>query len=214
MPQHPIRRRSGAGLVAAFLTIFVLGRAGAQATDHAQHRDSVRDTSFAELQRRGREIMGVDQYTSVHRFDALGDGGRIELQRAADDPAGTRAIRDHLRTIAAAFRAGDFSAPAMVHLREVPGTRVMAAKRAAITYTVRDLPRGGELLMKTSDRDAIAAIHDFVAFQRGEHRAGGRTDPMDAMHGHDHGMHDMGGGARPAPPPTDSTKRPPRAAPR
>jgi hypothetical protein len=44
--------------------------------------------------------MGVDQYTSVHRFDALPDGGRIELQRAHDDSAGVAQIREHLRQVA------------------------------------------------------------------------------------------------------------------
>ena len=185
MPDNPTRRRCSARLLVPILTILVLGHAGAQLPDHAAHhaahhvaqRDSASDTSFAALQRRGQAIMGVDQYTSVHRFDALADGGRIELQRSVDDSAGTRTIRAHLRTIAASFRAGDFGMPAMVHLREVPGTRVMSAKRAAISYTVRDLPRGGELLMKTSDRKALAAIHEFMAFQRSDHHAGGHTEP-------------------------------------
>jgi len=61
----------------------------------------------------------------------------------------------------------------MVHLREVPGTRVMAERRAAITYEPRDLPRGAELLIRTNDAVALEAIHDFMAFQRGEHHATG-----------------------------------------
>jgi len=183
MPHHSSPRRVLLWSTCAAVLVLVAGQARAQSAPPPHHVASS-DTSFAELQRRGKAIMGVDQYTSVHEFDALRDGGRIELQRATDDSAGTRTIREHLRTIAAAFRAGDFSTPAMVHLREVPGTRAMAAKRAAISYAVRDLPRGGELVMTTSDRDAIAAIHEFMAFQRGEHHAGGRSDPMDAMHHH------------------------------
>src|SRR5688572_17215815 len=54
------------------------------------------DADFAALQERGLQAMGVDQYTSTHRFDALADGGRIELQRDMDDPAGVRQIREHL----------------------------------------------------------------------------------------------------------------------
>lgn len=189
MPDNATRRRPTARLLVPILTIFVLAPAGAQmpehAGHHAMHRDSVSDTSFAALQRRGKAIMGVDQYTSVHLFDALPDGGRIELQRSVDDSAGTRTIRDHLRTIAAAFHAGDFNTPAMVHLREVPGTEVMAAKRAAITYTVHDLPRGGELLMKTSDPEALTAIHEFMAFQRGDHHAGGQAGPRRTRAPHD-----------------------------
>jgi hypothetical protein len=120
--------------------------------------------------------MGVDQYTSSHKFDALPDGGRIELVRDTDDSAGVAQIRLHIREIAHAFSKGDFSTPALVHMQAVPGTRVMTAKRALITYVQGDLPRGAELRIRTSDREALRAIHEFMAFQRGEHHAPGVGD--------------------------------------
>jgi hypothetical protein len=131
------------------------------------------DTGFAALQQRGHDAMGVDQYTSTHLFDATTDGGRIELQRAEDDAAGEATIRQHLQEIAASFAAGDFSIPAFVHAEEVPGTAVMAARREHITYTYRDLPRGGEVRITTTDAAALRAIHEFMAYQRQDHRAGG-----------------------------------------
>ena len=143
------------------------------AMDPAACAASTGDSAFAALQARGKVAMGVDQYTSTHYFDSLEDGGRIELQRDVDDPEGIRTIREHLQEIARAFKAGDFSTPAFVHMMEVPGTRVMAAKRDAITYTFRELPRGGELRITTRDPEAIRAIHEFMAFQREDHRAGG-----------------------------------------
>jgi hypothetical protein len=136
-------------------------------------RPAPRDTTFAAMQARGKIAMGVDQYTSTHRFDSLEDGGRIELQRDVDDSAGVAAIRAHLRDVAKAFAAGDFSTPAFVHLETVPGSQVMASLRSHITYEVRDLPRGAELRIRTADARAIAAIHEFMAFQRGEHHADG-----------------------------------------
>jgi plasmid stabilization system protein ParE len=146
------------------------------------------DSAFASLQARGADprAMGVDQYTSVHRFDALPDGGRIELRRRADDRAGVARIRTHLREIAAAFARGDFRTPAFVHMRPVPGAAVMAARRAAITYAVRDLPRGGEVRITTRDPEALAAVHAFVAFQRQDHRAGGAGAPRHTSAGHGH----------------------------
>ena len=144
------------------------------AQDAHDPADSMRaDTAFAALQERGRAAMGVDQYTSTHRFDALPDGGRIELQRDTDDAEGIATIRAHLRAIADDFAAGDFRTPAFVHVREVPGSAVMAERRAAIRYAYRDLPRGGEVRITTADAAAIEAIHAFMAFQRGDHRAGG-----------------------------------------
>ena len=133
------------------------------------------DTSFAAMQRRGQQAMGVDQYTSVHQFDALDDGGRIELQRESDDSAGVATIRVHIRQIAQAFGSGDFSTPAFVHMKTVPGAAVMTAKRAVITYEPHDLPRGAELRIRSRDKEAIAAIHEFMAFQRSDHHAGGMT---------------------------------------
>ncbi len=127
------------------------------------------DTSFVAMQQRGKIAMGVDQYTSVPVFDDLPDGGRIELQRDRDDPAGTRIIRDHLRSIAQAFLTGDFSTSALVHMQEVPGSRAMAARRIEITYTFRELPRGGELWIISRDTTAVRAIHQFLSFQRGDH---------------------------------------------
>ncbi len=75
----------------------------------------------------------------------------------------------------AAFSQGDFRTPAFVHAREVPGTAAMAAHKDMIRYTLRELPRGGEIRMTSRDPEAVRAIHAFMAFQRDDHRAGGRT---------------------------------------
>ena len=127
------------------------------------------DSAFHSMQMRGKLIMGVDQYTSTHVFEDLANGGRIELRRDRDDAEGTTVIRAHLKTIAEAFKAGDFTAPALVHMKEVPGVAVLKAKRSAITYTFRELPRGGEVVITTGDKAAVAAIHQFLQFQRKEH---------------------------------------------
>lgn len=140
----------------------------AQQQSHSGH-----DSAFAAMQERGKAVMGVDQYTSTHHFDALPDGGRIELQRDVADSAGVARIRAHLHDIALAFKAGDFSQPAIVHMKDVPGTKVMAEKRSVITYETHDLPRGAELRILTHDPDALRAIQEFMRFQRSEHHATG-----------------------------------------
>jgi hypothetical protein len=118
--------------------------------------------------------MGVDQYTSEHVFEDLADGGRIVLEREdTSDSAGIATIRSHMRDIARRFAAGDFALPGFVHDREVPGTGVMAAKRAVISYVPIDRPKGGELRIRSEDSSAVAAIHEFLAFQRMDHHAAG-----------------------------------------
>lgn len=138
--------------------------------DDAQ-RDGGGDSAFAALQSRGHEAMGVDQYTSSHRFEPLPDGGRIELQRDSTDRAGVETIRAHMRDIAGRFSQGDFAIPGFVHAQEVPGTRIMADRKAQISYEARDLPGGAEVRIRTTDSTALAAVHAFLAFQRGDHRA-------------------------------------------
>jgi hypothetical protein len=133
------------------------------------------DEEYAELQQRGRVAMGVDQYTSTHKFDDLADGGRIELQRNETDPRDVATIRDHLKEVMGAFAKGDFQVPGFVHAQQVPGTTVMAARRADIKYAYSDLPQGGEIRITTSNAEALAAIHAFMAFQRQDHRASGHA---------------------------------------
>jgi hypothetical protein len=135
-------------------------------------RLTAQDSGFAAMQARGKMAMGVDQYSSWHHFEPLADGGRIMLQRDAADTAGTTAIREHLKDIAMRFRAGDFAIPGFVHAQQVPGTRVLAAKRAAIRYVFHPLPGGGEVRIVTKDAAAVAAVHQFLAFQRSEHHVG------------------------------------------
>lgn len=131
------------------------------------------DSGFAAVQERGRVAMGVDQYTSTHLFRPLPDGGLIELQRDTVDSAGRAEILSHMGRISAAFAAGDFALPGFVHAQKVPGTEVMAARRSAIEYVVESLPRGGALRLRSADSSAVQAIHEFLAFQRMDHRAGG-----------------------------------------
>jgi hypothetical protein len=138
----------------------------------ARRAAAAADTGFAAVQDRGRVAMEVDQYTSTHVFEPLPDGGRIELQRDVADSAGRARILAHMGRIAAAFSTGDFRLPGFVHAREVPGTRVMAAEPGKISYAVESLPRGAALRLRTTDSAAVEAIHDFLAFQRMDHRAG------------------------------------------
>lgn len=136
----------------------------------AMHGGSPNDSSFAEMQKRGGMAMGVDQYTSKHVFESTATGGTISLQREVDDSLGVAQIRAHMKLIQHAFASGDFSTPAFVHARDMPGTSVMTAKRDAIRYSYADLPRGGQVIIRTTDPAAIKAIAAFLQAQRTEHR--------------------------------------------
>jgi hypothetical protein len=159
--------------VLAGLSLATLTQSGSAQADSATS-----DSAFRALQSRGAVHMGVDQYTSSHHFESLAEGGRIELQRDVADSTDVARIRRHLEEITRAFERGDFRIPGLVHDQAVPGTAIMAAKRDRIRYQFRPLPRGGEVRITSGDPEAIAAIHDFLAFQRHEHRTDGADHRM------------------------------------
>jgi len=134
------------------------------------------DSAYAALQQRGKMAMGVDQYESQHQFDILPSGGRIALEVKGADSLSIAQIRAHLKLIEHAFQAGDFSTPEFVHMRSMPGTDVMARNKARIVYSYADLPRGGEVRISTKDPESLAAIHEFMSAQRGDHKAHGMGD--------------------------------------
>jgi hypothetical protein len=76
-----------------------------------------------------------------------------------------------MQRIAGAFRRGDFTLPGFVHAREVPGTAEMRARSSLIRYTADTIAGGAVLRLSSADSTAIAAIHEFLAFQRHDHRA-------------------------------------------
>lgn len=164
---------------ALFLVAILAGCFGGSPRSGQSAQASTRDSSdkaFTLVQARGHHAMGVNQYTSTHRFESLPDGGRISLQRDSEDSVGAARIRRHMRTIAVAFTQGNFDLPGFVHDREVPGTAVMARRRSRITYTTESLPRGAGIRIRSRDSTAVAAIHEFLSFQRQDHRPGSKAD--------------------------------------
>jgi hypothetical protein len=157
--------------------LVLLGALAACSNQHGRGEDTPSDITpdsadhaFHQLQQRGHIAMGVDQYTSHHRFEPLPDGGLITLERDSADRAGVAQIRSHMQQIAVSFRTGDFAQPGFVHGREVPGTAVMRSRRARISYIPQATPSGGRLQITTQDSAALKAIHEFLAFQRHDHR--------------------------------------------
>jgi hypothetical protein len=87
--------------------------------------------------------------------------------------ASTRdSIRGHFGHIAHAFSTGDFDLPMFIHDRVPPGADTMKWLRTSISYRSKDTSRGARVIIKTGNRQALAAIHDFLRFQITDHRTG------------------------------------------
>jgi hypothetical protein len=127
---------------------------------------------------RARHGMGFDQKTTTHHFLLERDGGTIEVTANPDaTPQTADDIRNHLQHIAAAFAAGDFALPMFIHSTEPPGVATMKAKRAAMKFDYERLPRGGKVVVRTADAEALTALHDFLRFQIREHKTGDPLSP-------------------------------------
>ena len=96
----------------------------------------------------------------------------IAVEQTSADSLTVVALQKHAAEVTELVREGMAAMHrAMTQTDTVPGASVMAEKRTVIPYTFRALPRGGELRITSKDPQAIAAIHEFLAFQRKEHRA-------------------------------------------
>ena len=154
-------------------TFVIIVAALAAAPEAAQHSPSSHDAHHAAVDARGAGVMGFDQAQTIHHFRLYLDGGAIEV--AVKDPAvavNRDAIRRHLPHIAVLFAAGRFDAPMLVHATSVPGTDDMARLKTAVKYSYVETPGGGRVDIVTTQPDALAAVHRFLAFQIADHRTG------------------------------------------
>jgi hypothetical protein len=130
----------------------------------------------AGVENRGDHAMGFSHETTAHHFILLPDGGMISVEaKCGHDEATRDQIRMHLAHISGLFTSGDFDIPMFIHDRVPPGVPVMKAKRNAITYTYQETDRGGHVRIRTTDADALQAVHEFLVFQIQDHRTG---DPL------------------------------------
>jgi hypothetical protein len=151
----------------AILMILSAGALTAQDSTHDHH---------AAVDARGDKVMGFSHETTVHHFRLYDDGGAIEVESLKTDDTSTRdQIRGHLRHIATMFAQGNFQAPMLIHDQTPPGVPVMKKLRAEISYQYRQTERGAAVDIKTANRDAIAAVHEFLRFQISDHRTGDAT---------------------------------------
>jgi hypothetical protein len=127
---------------------------------------------------RANKGMGFDQAKTTHHFRLQRDGGTIEVvAKDRDDKLTISQVRGHLKRIDDAFANGDFTLPSLVHDTEVPGTAVMKERRSSIVYSFEVLPDGAKVVIRTSDPQALAALHDFLRYQIREHKTGDPLQP-------------------------------------
>ena len=131
------------------------------------------DSASTGMNERGEEGMGFSQTATTHHFLLNADGGVIQVE--ANDPKDTTSsenIRMHLTHIAKAFSSGDFAIPMFVHDTVQPAVPVMKQMKDKILYKFEETPAGAQVVITTTDPQALVAIQQFQRFQIAEHKIG------------------------------------------
>lgn len=161
-----------------FIMILALGLTHAQQHEgmppdmtHAEHLLQLQ--RLADLKTRGREAMGFDQDKTTHHFRLTVDGGiiQVEVNDSADDD-NLKQIRTHLAQIAAEFRVGTFQKPQATHDEVPPGVSEMQRLKSEIRYAFEETPHGAMVRIRSTNSEAIKAIHEFLRYQIKEHVTG------------------------------------------
>jgi hypothetical protein len=125
-----------------------------------------------EVARKGAQVMPFDLARTTHHFDDAATGG-VEAV-TANDAGDTRQIgliRSHLEHEATRFARGDFSDPATIHGKDMPGLATLAAAGDKLRVSYESVPAGARLSYSSKDAAVVGAIHAWFAAQRSDHAA-------------------------------------------
>ena len=73
----------------------------------------------------------------------------------------------------------------------MPGTKTMAARKAAIRHEYVETANGGRVNIFTSNRETLDAVHEFLKFQIAEHKTGDFHHRTDSVKGAPMGPRDV-----------------------
>jgi hypothetical protein len=119
---------------------------------------------------RGNIAMGFNQDKIIHHFIATPTGCEIMIVALnSSDNDTINQIRNHVIDIQKEFSKGNFTKPFFIHAQQVPGTELMTEKKDPLKYSILEVKNGSALLLTTNNQQLIGAIHQFIAFQTGQH---------------------------------------------
>lgn len=134
---------------------------------HSQDQSEA-STSMLE---RGAIAMGFNQSKILHQFKSTPTGGELVITALNNSDTETiKKIKNHISVIQLEFSSGNFTKPFYIHAQDVPGSKIMGEKNDVIEYSINEIGNGAELILETKDKELINAIHQFMEFQRTEHK--------------------------------------------
>ncbi len=137
----------------------------------------IAQTPQARVHQMSHTVMPFDMSKTIHIFKMTETGG-IEkvLARDPHETGQIALIRQHLRLEAGKFQRGDYSDPARLHGKDMPGLKELEANAARIKITYRELPEGAQIIFTTHNLHLLTAIHRWFGAQLSEHGADARPE--------------------------------------
>jgi hypothetical protein len=168
------------------ITLFAITMLGLTLA-HSALAQTASPARINEVAQRGQHVMPFDLKQTQHIFTKTENGGVQQV--IARDPNNSQQIemiRQHLTKISGEFSHGDFSDPAKIHGKDMPGLAALrTAKPGQLHVQYQELPAGAEITYSAEEPALTTAIHQWFDAQLADHGP-------DAMPGMDHGaMHDM-----------------------
>jgi len=159
------------------ILVMALSVIASQSNQKTERQECPMHSAHGQMNDRGEKRMGFSQTATTHHFILKADGGAIQVEaNDSADAANRDNIRMHLGHIAKAFQDGDFEIPMFVHDTVPPGVPEMKQLQKEIRYSFAETPNGGRVVISSTNKEALDAIHRFLRFQIEEHKTG---DPMD-----------------------------------
>ena len=165
-------------ITSAMLTVVLL-----TAPSYALEKAS--ESRQQEIERRGAQVMPFSMERTLHIFTKTENGGIQQV--VVKDPSDARQItliREHLSKISKEFAQGNFSDPASIHGKDMPGLpELEKARPGQLKIEYKEIPTGGQIAYSSVNPEMIDAIHRWFDAQLADHAG-------HAVSGH--GDHPMG----------------------
>jgi hypothetical protein len=120
----------------------------------------------------GRQVMPFDQSQAMHMFLPSATGGVVEIVVHDMNPTQIALVRAHLLQEAARFARGDYSDPAYIHGKGMPGLVQLALGSSRMSIHYFETPSGAAITLGSTDQTLITAIHEWLAAQQRDHKSG------------------------------------------
>ncbi len=121
------------------------------------------------IRERSTHVMPFSMDATMHTFEPTNTGGVMTVIVHDGDANQIALVRAHLQKEAASFARGDYSDPAYIHGKNMPGLAALSAGAKRISVRFATLPAGATIAFRTMDRGLITALHRWFAAQVSDH---------------------------------------------